>query len=51
MIGFVMAPLGGVVPHIVKSTGEVILSVGLIGLSYALITSTGGEKSIRLISD
>src|SRR6185503_12630125 len=48
MIGFVMAPLGGFAPQIVKLLGEVVLSAGLIGLSSALITAAGNSKSTRL---
>jgi hypothetical protein len=37
MLGFVIAPLGAALSPMVKTVGEVILSAGLIGLSYALI--------------
>ena len=36
MLGFVIAPVGGALSPIVKTAGEVILSAGLLGLSYAL---------------
>jgi hypothetical protein len=36
MLGFVLVPVGAAVSPIVKMAGEVILSAGLIGLSYAL---------------
>jgi hypothetical protein len=36
MLGFVIAPIGAAVSPMVKTTGEVILSAGLIGLSYTL---------------
>jgi hypothetical protein len=37
MFGFVIAPLGAALSPMLKTVGEVILSAGLIGLSYALI--------------
>ena len=51
MIGFVMAPIGAFAPHLVKSTGEVILSAGLIGLSYALVSGATDAKPTRLVSN
>ena len=51
MIGYVMAPLSAIAPHIVKSIGEVILSTGLIGLSYALVSGAMGMKSTHLVSN
>ena len=51
MIGFVMAPIGAFAPHIVKSAGEMILSAGLIGLSYALVSGAADAKQTRLISN
>jgi hypothetical protein len=38
MLGFVTAPLGAAVSPVIKAAGEVILSTGLIGLSYALFS-------------
>lgn len=51
MIGFIMAPISAIAPRIVKSSGEVILSAGLVGLSYALIHGTADAKPIRLASN
>ena len=51
MAGFIMVPIGAVVSPIVKTSGEVVLSAGLIGLSYALFSGVQGERSTRLISD
>ena len=51
MIGFVMAPIGVFAPPIVRTAGEVILSTGLIGLGYALITDAGPSISNRPISN
>jgi hypothetical protein len=36
MLGFVLAPVGAAVSPLLKAAGEVILSAGLIGVSYAL---------------
>ena len=47
MVGFVMAPIGAFAPPIVKSTGELVLSTGLIGLGYALITGAGYSTSTQ----
>lgn len=41
MIGFVMAPIGAATTQILKLIGELILSTGLIGLSYALLSEAG----------
>ena len=41
MIGFVMAPIGAATTQILKLIGELILSAGLIGLSYALFSEAG----------
>jgi hypothetical protein len=38
MIGFVMAPIGAATTQTLKLIGELILSAGLIGLSYALFS-------------
>jgi hypothetical protein len=38
MLGFVIAPVGAAVSPLLKTTGEVILSAGLIGVSYALFS-------------
>jgi hypothetical protein len=51
MIGFVMAPIGAFAPYIVKSMGEVVLSTGLIGLSYALVSGAADAKQPRLASN
>ena len=51
MIGFIMAPIGAFAPHLVKSLGEVILSIGLIGLSYALVSGAAEAQPTRLISN
>jgi hypothetical protein len=51
MIGFIMTPIGAFAPHLIKSTGEVILSAGLIGLSYALVSGAADTKPTRLISN
>lgn len=51
MIGFVMAPVGAFVPRLIKSTGEFILSAGLIGLSYALVSDVARARSTRLVSN
>lgn len=41
MIGFVMAPIGGVTNQLISSTSQLILSAGLIGLSYGLFSDAG----------
>jgi len=41
MIGFVMVPVGAIGANIVKTIGEVVLSAGLIVLSYALFSGAG----------
>ena len=48
MIGFVSAPIGAAVP-VVMAPGEVILSIGLIGISYALYSEArdGQENPSR----
>src|SRR5258706_16197382 len=51
MIGFVIAPIGGFSPHLIKSAGEFILSAGLIGLNYALFINVEGTKSTHAISN
>lgn len=51
MIGYIMAPMGAFAPHLIKSTGEVLLSAGLIGLSYALVSGAANAKSTRFISN
>ena len=51
MIGFVMAPISAFAPHLIKSTGEFILSAGLIGLSYALVSDAVGAKPTCLVSN
>ena len=38
MLGFVIAPAGAAVSPMLKTAGELILSAGLIGLSYALFS-------------
>jgi hypothetical protein len=38
MLGFVLAPVGATVSPMLKVIGEVILSVGLIGMSYRLFS-------------
>ena len=43
MIGFVMVPIGSAASHIVKTIGEVLLSAGLIGLSYVLFTKASPQ--------
>jgi len=44
MIGFVMVPVGAIGVNIVKTIGEVVLSAGLIGLSYTLFSSAGSAN-------
>jgi hypothetical protein len=44
MIGFVIVPIGAASAQIVKSIGEVVLSAGLIGMSYVLFSSIGDEN-------
>ena len=44
MLGFVIAPVGAAVSPIVKMAGEVILSAGLIGMSYTLFSGIGDEN-------
>jgi hypothetical protein len=38
MLGFVIVPIGAAVSPLLKTAGEVILSAGLIGLSYSLFS-------------
>jgi hypothetical protein len=49
-IGFVLAPIGGAAHPIVKLIGEMILSTGLIGLSYALFTGSDAQIHMQLSS-
>jgi hypothetical protein len=39
MLGFVMVPVGAAVSPLIKATGEVLLSAGLMGMSYALFST------------
>jgi hypothetical protein len=48
MLGFVLAPVGAAVSPIVKVAGEVILSAGLMGLSYVLLAR--GKEIEQLLS-
>ncbi len=41
MLGFVIVPAGAALSPAVKTVGEVILSAGLIGMSYALFPGAG----------
>jgi len=50
IIGFVMAPIGVFAPPIVRATGEVVLSAGLIGLGYALFSGSQAGTTTRLTS-
>jgi hypothetical protein len=43
MAGFIVVPIGAASSHIVKTSGEVVLSTGLIGLSYALFSGAGTQ--------
>ena len=43
MLGFVIAPAGAALSPLLKTAGEVILSAGLLGLSYTLFS--GGREA------
>jgi hypothetical protein len=45
MLGFVLVPIGAAVSPLLKTIGEIILSAGLIGVSYALFVGAGSQLS------
>jgi hypothetical protein len=47
MAGFIIVPIGAVASSIVKTIGEMVLSAGLIGLSYALFPSGAAAGDIK----
>lgn len=44
MAGFIIVPIGAVGSQILKTIGELVLSAGLISMSYALFSEAGERK-------
>ncbi|MGZ9166012.1 MAG: hypothetical protein ACXW4U_12640 [Anaerolineales bacterium] len=44
MAGFIIVPIGAIGSPTAKTIGELILSAGLISMSYALFSEAGGRK-------
>lgn len=51
MAGFIIVPIGAVGSQIVKMIGELVLSAGLISMSYALFSGVQDGTSTRLASN